>query len=243
MAWDKSVPTSATSIASIPSIFQANWTVCENIQGVQHYTYTSSLSGRHKPGITPFLYANSTTNINNLTAMQSGAIAYDTTIGLLKRYDGSAWVQVNLDPMGHALVYRNGDQTITSAAADDVYTAIQYNTESADPLSAFNTSTYKFVAPTNGYYAVFPRVVVTPTEGGTLFRCPTVVSTSADVLVSLSIVYQYSLSTDSIVLGVPLLFYMGATNYLQVGINHDNTVSQVVEGGSDLTSLKIYKIS
>lgn len=242
MGWDKTVPTSATHIVSIPSIFQGNWTVCENMQGVQHYTYTSSLSGRHKPGITPFLYVNTTSNIAT-GAPQSGAMAYDTTLGLLKRYDGSAWAQVNLDPMGNALAYRSGNQVIASAATEDTYTTIQYNAELKDPMSAFNTSTYRFVAPVSGHYLINPRVVATATEGGILFRLAVSVLTSANLGVVTSVIHQYTLSTDSIVLGIPLIFYMGATNYLQVGINHNSSDSQVVEGGSDFTVLKVYKVS
>jgi len=244
MVWNKTVPTSATYIINIPGVFHPNWTLCEDIKGVQHYTYTSSLSGRHKPGITGIIYANTTSNIAGLTSPQSGALAYDTTLGLLKRYNGSAWVQANLDPMAHTLAYRNGDQTIGKTDDPTVFTLLEYNTETKDPLGCFSTFLSRFTPKTNGYYLIVPRVVVTPTAGGILFRIAASIKiTGASTTVGSSIFYQYCLSTDSLRLGEPLVFYIETTQYLEIGINHDSETSQVVEGGSDFTTLSIYKIS
>lgn len=49
-------------------------------------------SGLHSPGKVSCLYEGNTAQIANLTGMSEGAMAYDTTLGVLQRYSGAAWV-------------------------------------------------------------------------------------------------------------------------------------------------------
>lgn len=45
----------------------------------------------HKPGETSVCYVGNTTDIGNLANMANGAIAFDTTLGGFKVYDGNTW--------------------------------------------------------------------------------------------------------------------------------------------------------
>ena len=245
MSWQKTLPTSSTYIISIPGIFQGNWTECENTLGVQHYTYTSTLSGRHKPGITGALYANTTTNINALSATaQSGALAWDTTLGALKRFHGVAnagtWKQVNLDNLPIVDVYMAGDQTVASAATV-TYTAIKLDTETKDVMGSFNTTTYKFISPTAGYYLIKAQATVTPTEAGIDFRLALLHYNSANVLKNAIVKYMFSWAANTGVMTLDAVLEMVATDWLTLALYHDNAISQVVEGGIDYTFLKVYK--
>ena len=51
----------------------------------------------HLPGKTSVLYYGTTTQINALTGMSEGALAFDTTIGALKIYTSSAWTVLPFD--------------------------------------------------------------------------------------------------------------------------------------------------
>ena len=51
----------------------------------------------HLPGKTSVLYYGTTTQINALTGMSEGALAFDTTIGALKIYTSGAWTVLPFD--------------------------------------------------------------------------------------------------------------------------------------------------
>ena len=53
---------------------------------------TNISQGRHKPGLCSVCYLGTTAEINSdLSSAKAGAIAYDTTLGVLKRHDGTDW--------------------------------------------------------------------------------------------------------------------------------------------------------
>jgi len=242
MTWQKTVPISSTYIINIPEIFQGNWTILEDTAGVQHHTYTSTLSGRHKPGISPVLYADSTGNITGLTTPQSGALAWDTTLGVLKRYTGAAWAQVNLDNLPVVDVYLAGDQTVASAAST-TYTVIEFDTETTDVMSSFSTTTHVFTAPTNGYYLIVDQLTAIPTEAGIDIRKAIAHYNASAGLKNAFVNYSYSWSTNTVSIRLPVIVEMIATDYIAIGFYHDNVTSQIIAGGSDYTFLKIYKVS
>lgn len=244
MVWSTAVPISATYIINIPSTFTTNYGQMEDWYGVQHYTYSSSLSGRHKPGITPFLYVNSTGNITGLTNPGSGALAFDITLGVLKRYDGvaSAWKQVNLDPISCVDVYLTSDQTVASAAVG-TYTTITFDSETTDVLNNWNSSTYKFTAPIAGYYMALGQATITPTDAGIGFGYALAQYSSADVLQNVIVNYYFSWACGIMCARLAVIWSLAATDWIACGLYHDNSTSQIVEGGSDYTWLKIYKVS
>jgi hypothetical protein len=54
-------------------------------------------TGYHLPGLTSVAYVGTTTQVNALTGMHQGALAYDTTLNVWKVYSGSAWVSRGAD--------------------------------------------------------------------------------------------------------------------------------------------------
>lgn len=64
-------------------------------------------TGKHLPGKTSCLYTGTTTEINALTGMSEGAIAYDETLGKLKMYTASAWTALALGafPAGTKMLF------------------------------------------------------------------------------------------------------------------------------------------
>jgi hypothetical protein len=105
----------------------------------------SAAQGRHKPGNVSAVYIGTTAQIAALTGMYSGALAYDTTLGLLEIYNGTNWttyqigvnmggtdmtstllISANLHSKGFAVGYDwtnalDGDIS-TATAADSVTT-------------------------------------------------------------------------------------------------------------------------
>lgn len=51
----------------------------------------AAAQGRHKPGNVSAVYIGTTAECAALTGMYSGALQYDTTLNVLRVYDGSAW--------------------------------------------------------------------------------------------------------------------------------------------------------
>lgn len=67
-------------------------------------------TGKHRPGLCAILYVGTTVQIAALTGMPAGGLAWDTTLGVLKYYSGSAWVTVSWD---HGLLTGLGDDDHT----------------------------------------------------------------------------------------------------------------------------------
>lgn len=61
---------------------------------------SANAQGRHKPGIVACTYIGTTAQINALTGMVSGSLAYDTSTNTLKIYNGTNWTtyQINALP-------------------------------------------------------------------------------------------------------------------------------------------------
>ena len=245
MVWNKTIPTSGTSIASIPNLFLAAWTALENQQEVQHYGYDVALSGRHIQGVTPFLYVNTTANIAALTSPGSGAIAFDTDLGLMKRYDSgaSAWKQINLDTIAAVEAnLGNSDQTVASAD-EGTYTIVSLSAETKDHFSNWNTSTYRFTAPTNGYYAIYGQLTFTANAGGMEVRMGLTHYDSSDELQQATITYKYTLDTEPMTIPNAIILYLEASDYVTMILWHGGSSNQTIEGGTHQTFLKVYKIS
>lgn len=241
MVWQKSLPTSGTEVINIPTIFGGNWAAIENILGVEHYTFTSSLSGRHKPGIGGYMYSGATSAIAALSSPATGSIAFDTTLGVAKRYDGSAWVQMNLDPMSRVSTYRTGDQTVPTS----ITTIVGFNTETLgyDTLNEFSITTSKFSSIATGYYLIMGSFTLTCAEGGV--ECLMRIQHDDSSNVSLNRVhgYKYSLSTDAFNMVLLVVLSLAVGDKIYCTLTHDYSSTIVINGGADKTFLKIYKIS
>jgi len=77
-------------------------------------------TGKHKPGKCSVLYKGTTSEINALTGMSEGAIAYDETLGKLKIYTDAAWTAIALGafPAGTKMLFYQ-DTAPTGWTIDD----------------------------------------------------------------------------------------------------------------------------
>jgi hypothetical protein len=236
--WSKTVPVTGSYIVDIPTIYGDNWNAIENILGVEHYTFTDVLSGRHKPGITPAMGSAATSAITAVTLPATGALYQDTTLGMHKVYDGSTWQQINLLAHSQVSAYRNTDYLVTTGTT----AVIPFDTEQFDTLSEYDASSYVFVAKTAGFYYV--RLVASFTAiGGIEIGVQIAQYNSSDALINNSTYLKYTLSADEISTGTTVLFSLSAGDKIKTWVWHNRTTSIVLEGGSDRNFIHIYRLS
>lgn len=154
MTWRKTYPTSKSKIKDLPTLHSDNFEAIEDALEYEHYSpasATATLSGAHRLGVVGAVYEGTTTQVTALTGMLSGALAYDTTLGLFVRYSGSAWQAIGQNEWSRVRAYRSTNIAVT---ADTAIATLVFNTEDYDTLSGYNNSTGIFVAPVSGYYAI-----------------------------------------------------------------------------------------
>lgn len=237
MTWNKTIPTTGSYVVDIPTIFGDNWDAIEDITGVQHYTFTDSLSGRHKPGLTPIMSSAATSSITGTTSPSTGAIAQDSDKGIHYIYDGNSWEQINLLAHSRVIAYRNADYTITAGTTG----LIPFDTESIDQLDEYNNTTYTFVAKTAGFYYI--RAHASFTALGTI-EVEIIVEhyNSSDILQAMPVTYRNALSVDEFHHGITLILSLASGDKIQVKVTHNRATGIVLEGGSDRNYLNIYRI-
>lgn len=237
MSWNATVPTTGSLIVDISSIHTQNWTAIEDFFGREHYTFTSPLSGRHSPGIVGALYSGTTAAITGISSPASGALAFDTTLGVMKTYGvlGAQWDQFNMLPYGRVIAYQSADHAM--AALSD-YNVI-FDTETIDSLSEHSSSPYsKFNPKAAGYYLIHINLQVQP------------VSYVVDSLVTLYLYYgssgvlfnKYSiLSADAFVINRSAILYLSPSDITYFSLY--SSAAAAVKGGSTLSYLNIYRMS
>jgi hypothetical protein len=239
MVWNKSVPVTGTAITSAPNIFEGNWTALEDITGEEHYTFTNALSGRHKPGEWPVFFSSTTSGITAVTSPGSGALAWDTTLGLGKIYDGTSWGQVNMLVHSRVSAYRNGDKTLTTT--DEI--VVPFDTETFDSLSEFSTTTYTFTTTAAGYYLIKAQLSIIPSKGGIDYDMSVKHTDAASATILQTHAYRYSMSTDEMVMEKVTLLPLSVGDRISIIIQPGTASAGVIAGGADRTFLKIYRAS
>jgi hypothetical protein len=247
MAWSTSLPVSSTLIADIPTIHKSNWAVIEDAIGREHYGFSSSLSGKHNASAVPVLCAGTTEVINNISSPATGALAWDTTLGIGKVYLGS-WNQINMLAMSRVDTYRSSNYTLVHGhdlSANAV--AVPFNTEVKDTLSEYNTSTYIFTSvASSGYYLVQATLCLSVTAG-----YYNKISTYISVLNSSGIEqYQdswgviYNIGSNEFSTSCVGMVYLPAGYKIKIMIYDNATANRVtIKGGQAKTFLKIHRIS
>lgn len=99
-AWDETIPSSNEAVGLGDDRIRSLKAQIRERLATEH-TNISSESGDakllHLPGKTSVLYYGTTAQINALTGMSEGAVAFDTTLGALKVYTGGAWTVLPFD--------------------------------------------------------------------------------------------------------------------------------------------------
>lgn len=160
MAWNKSYPTSDTKIRDLPDILSNNFEAIEEALDVEHDTLTSGTSGHHRAGGIGIIFEGTTAAITALSSPPSGALAYDTTIGYLRKYTGSEWV-VMTDSHPRMRAYKSANSTAASASTQtSTGDYVIFDTEDYDELSEYDHTTGIFTAAACGLYHIILSVAV-----------------------------------------------------------------------------------
>ena len=243
MGWNSALPTSATNIVNIPTIHGDQWFAFEQTISEEHSTFSSALSGRHKPGLTAVVSAGATSAVSGISDPASGALVWDSTLGVGKLYIDE-WTQFNNLAVSKVSVYRGLDYTIP-ASANELSAAIPvpFDTESIDILSEYNTTTFTYSPSADGFY-LFTGKISLSTVGGVGLISYFSVRSSGDVeLYRVGSIARYSLSTDEcqIMSNVPLNLL--AEYKVRLYVYHNHSSSVILEGGQERSFLKIHRIS
>lgn len=157
MGWNKTYPKGSNQLKEVPQVTQDNWPAIENILGVEHKTFTDPSSGEHILGVAGIVFEGTTAGVSALTGMGSGAMVFDTTLGILQRYDGSAWKRITQDYHSRVRAYKSTTMALTAGASAAL---VIFDTENYDTLSEYNNTTGIFTAATSGYYLAISSVGV-----------------------------------------------------------------------------------
>lgn len=238
MAWNKTIPVTGSYIIDIPTIFGDNWNAIESILGIEHYTFTNSLAGRHKPGIAPIMGSTTTAAITAISSPATGALYQDTTLGLHKVYDGSVWQQINLLAHSQVSAYRNADYIVTAGTT----AVIPFDTEQFDTINEYDSSSYIFTAKAAGFYYIRFATSFTAV-GGIEVAIQIAQYNTSDQLITTVTSLKYTLSGDELSMGTTGLLSLSAGDKVKVWTWHNQATSIILEGGLDRNFLNIYRLS
>jgi len=115
-AWDETLPPGKESKSLGDNRIQELKNQIRERLATEHSAITEEVGDAkllHLPGKTSVLYYGTTDQINALTGMSEGALAFDTTIGALKIYTSSTWTVLPFDWDG---MWGGGDAVHTHAS-------------------------------------------------------------------------------------------------------------------------------
>lgn len=173
MTWNKAIPVSGSKILATPSIFGNNWESMDDILSKEHYGMTSSLSGRHKPGLVGTIYVGTNAQIAALTTPTTGALAYVTNAGSgvgLIRSSTSTWKVINNDlNVTRVQVYADASEGYTinadtyanpvHAGQADINSLVEYKYNASRNI-------YSFKPYATGYFAMAMTITLSTTFSG-----------------------------------------------------------------------------
>lgn len=175
--WRPTRPSSTDDISDIPSLTQDNFEAIEDAFGVEHHTLTSpTLSGTHK--YASVVKIGTTAEIASIPSPPNGALAYDTTKGVLLQYhSATGWERIGKSKWSRCAAYPASGMVITAGAPPS---PIIWDTIIYDTNSELNSATGVFTAKTQGVYVVVASVALA--ASGTLISSKTSSATANDVV-------------------------------------------------------------
>jgi len=172
MGWDSNRPTIEDKMSDVPSIVQGNFEALQNAMSGEHAGIgdTSSVSGRHCSGGSEWLYEGTTASIALLSSPGSGSLAYDTTIGQLKRYWSSSWNPVSSASWSRGRWYLSSNVSLSSINGGSESQGLSFTGKSYDTLSEWGSAAGTWTVTADGYYLVIGAVTLnnSGTRGTTL---------------------------------------------------------------------------
>ena len=245
MTFTKTVPTSSSLIIDIPSIHTDNWAAIAALIGQSHQAITSvTVSGVHQAGKTAVISAASTTTINAISSPATGALAWDTTLGVGKVYLGT-WQQINMLPISRVEAYLTSDYTIPDTATSSANAVtVPWATEIKDTLSEYNTTDYTFTATaTSGYYLVQSQISIVAADAVKVSTFISIRNSSGVEQYQVTWYSRKAVSTNEFPMVCSEMLYLPPTWTIRVRILHNHTSSITMKGGQDRTFIKIHRLS
>lgn len=129
MGWQPTLPVPATKIKEGPGIFLGNFEAIENWTEIEHYNFTNTLSGKHKPGECAIIAIVASAEREALTDVPC-AIAYDTEWSSFFYNDGAAWNNIGgaIDT-GTRMIFYQDTSPIGWTILDELYDKVLYITK------------------------------------------------------------------------------------------------------------------
>lgn len=240
--WTSTLPTTGTEIAAIASIFPGNWLEIENILGVEHYTFTSPLVGRHKPWKLPSILTAATSGISGIVPTEglSGVLAFDTTIGQLCRYDeGTGWVYVNKWTLPCASVYLStdaGDQNIPPSGGDIPFDVVEF-----ERGTCYNLQQKKFTCVAAGYYWFNVSLSMVGIGGVAVYI--RFVRTQGETVTGVHTMTEVLKSNNRTTVTRSLIINMNNNENMHIQIAHNRSTAIIVESGQTRTYMGMVRLS
>ncbi len=233
MVWSTASPTTSTQASQTPTFYRDNWDALEKFMTTEHYTFTSSLSGFHIPGVVGVMMEGTTTVIDNVSATPgSGALSFDTTLGAWKfcatGASGTGWKTIHNNlPTTRVQAVSLTDQDVPIGSS----TFLTLGTEVFDSLDEFESGI--FTAKDAGYFLVTATAMLS----GTLQAISTIgiSGTTANDSISLQVFANpQSLSVSTIT-------YLSSAG--TVGVWVGSSAAAIASGGAALTHVEIHRVS
>lgn len=148
MAWDRTKPTSTTSPCASTVAITSNWSAVEDWWNVEHYTFSSALSGMHKAGIFGAVLTGTNATIEAISSPGTGALCFDTTCGVTRiRRSDDNWDRLTEDHYSRVKLTSTNDTLATGA-----WTELSMSTETYDSLGEHGIT--GLLVKAAGYYLV-----------------------------------------------------------------------------------------
>jgi hypothetical protein len=153
--WIPTRPGSEDRWSDVPGILRGNWETYGEATSAEHGPLGSSASGTHALcGIEGTCYYGTTTQIAALDDPPSGALAYDQTLGWLKRYWANSWNQTTSANWSRARWYLNTTTQMTAVTGNSQTVGLSFDGKTYDSSSEYASATSKFVTSADGNYLI-----------------------------------------------------------------------------------------
>jgi len=244
--FDTSTPPGSALANTLDTVIQNDKLSIDERLKLEHYSLEDGASdkdsvtaqGRHIPGNVSAVFVGTTAQINALTGMKKGALAWDTDLEKLKIFDGTNWTNISVGGIPREAqslpfrAYRNSAQSIPDNTTREIY----LTSESYDPQSKFNVSNYRYTPGVEGYYMLQGCVSLTGIgSGGSSYA--TILKNGA--VYSHGTEYQNA-STATQRAVVSDLVYLGASDWVQLAVHQDTGASKDTIAGETKTFFSGY---
>jgi hypothetical protein len=161
--WISTRPTVNDRWADVDDVISDNWQAYGQATSAEHGTLGSTASGRHFGYAPGTCYYGSTTEIAALTSPPCGALAYDSTVGYLKRYWNSAWAATTSAGRSRARWYLSANNSMGSVDGNTQTVGLSFTSKDGvnfDTYSEFACGKGAYIASADGYYLFNAQVTM-----------------------------------------------------------------------------------